>query len=111
MSTQSNKQCPNCNCWFTRQKSFKHCIRYCRRANCVEMFNDIGSTAANPLLSNFTPEVDTTVLQQSNFSQSDDDEYEETEHKDDYFASNFDSDSWENNDEELKEDIDDNTSF
>jgi hypothetical protein len=75
------------------------------------MFNDIGSTAANPLLLNFTLEVLTTVFQQSNLNQSDKDEYEETEQKDNYFASNFDSDSWENNDEELKEDIDDNTSF
>jgi hypothetical protein len=31
--------------------------------------------------------------------------------KDDYFAYNFDSDSWENNDEELKEDMVDSTSF
>jgi hypothetical protein len=75
------------------------------------MFNDIGSTAANPLLSNFTPEVLTTVFQQSNLNQSDEDEYEEAEQKDDYFASNFDSNSWENNDEELKEDMNDNTSF
>ncbi len=75
------------------------------------MFNDIGSTAANPLLSNFTPEVLTTVFQQSNLNQLDKDEYEETEQKADYFASNFDSDSWENNDEESMEDIDDNTPF
>ncbi len=34
-----------------------------------------------------------------------------TEQKDDYFACNFDSDSWENNDEEMKKDLDDNTSF
>jgi len=111
MSTQSNKQCPNCKCWLTRQKSFKHHIRHCRGANCVEMFNDIGSTAANPLLSNFTPEVLTTVFQQSNLNQSDEDEYEEAEQKDDYFASNFDSDSWDNNDEELNDDMEDNTSF
>jgi hypothetical protein len=65
------------------------------------------STAANPLLSNFTSGVLMTVFQQSNLNQSDKDEYEK---KDDYFASNFDSDSWENNDEELKEDMDDNTS-
>ncbi len=68
MSTQSNKQYPNCKCWFTRQKSFKHHIRHCRRANCAETFNDIGSTAANPLMSNFTPEVETAVLQQSNLN-------------------------------------------
>jgi hypothetical protein len=51
------------------------------------------------------------VLQQSNLNQSDEGEYEDTEQKDDYVASNFDSDSWVNNDEELKEDMDDNTSF
>jgi hypothetical protein len=112
MSTKSNKQCPNCKrCWFTTQESFKHHIRHCRRANCVEKFNDIGSTAANPLLSNFTPELLRTVFQQSNLNQSDEDEYEETEQKADYFASNFDSDSWGNNDEKLKEDMDNNTSF
>ncbi len=108
MSTQLNKQCPNCKCWFTRQKLFKHHIRHCRRANCVETFNDIGSTAANPLLSIVTPEVLTTVFQQSYLNQSDKDDYKETDQKDDYFVSNFDSDSWENNDEELKEDMDDN---
>jgi hypothetical protein len=83
MSTQSNKQCTNCKCWFTRQKSFKHQIRHCRRANCVEMYNDIGSAAANPLLLNFTPEVLTTVFQQSNLNQSDENKNEETEQKDD----------------------------
>jgi hypothetical protein len=62
MFTQSNKQCPNCKRWFTTQKSFKHHIRHCRRTNCEEMFNDIGSSAANPLMSNFTPGVETTVL-------------------------------------------------
>jgi hypothetical protein len=77
MSTQSNKQCPNCKRWFTRQKSFKHHIRHCRRANCVEIFNDIGSSASNPLLSKFTSEVLRTVFQKSNLNQSDEDEYEE----------------------------------
>jgi hypothetical protein len=75
------------------------------------MFNDIGISAANPLLSNFTPGVETTVLQQSNLNQSYKDEYEDVEQKDDYVASNFDSDGWVNNDEELKEDMDDNSSF
>ncbi len=51
------------------------------------------------------------MLQQSNLNQSDKDEYKETEQKDDYIASNFDSDSWVNYDEELKEAMDDNTSF
>jgi hypothetical protein len=46
------------------------------------MFNDIGSTTDNPFLSNFTPGVETTVLQQSNLNQSDENEYEETEQKD-----------------------------
>jgi hypothetical protein len=74
MSTQSNKQCPNCKRWFTRHKSFKHHIRHCRRANCVEMCNDIGSIAANPLLSIVTPEVITTEFQQSYLNQSDEDD-------------------------------------
>ncbi len=75
------------------------------------MFNDIGSTAANFLLLIVTPEVLTTVFQQSYLNQSDKDDYKEAEQKDDYFASNFDSVSWENNDEELKEDMDDNPPF
>jgi hypothetical protein len=54
------------------------------------MFNDIGSTATNPLLPIVTPEVLTTVFQQSNLNQSDKDDYKEPEQKDDYFASNFD---------------------
>jgi hypothetical protein len=40
------------------------------------MFDDIGSPANNPLLSDFTPELLTTVFQQSNMNQSDEDEYE-----------------------------------
>ncbi len=75
------------------------------------MFNDIGSSAANPLLSNFTSGVETTVLQQSNLNQSYKDEYEHTEQNEDFSGSSFDSDSWVNNDEELKKDMDDNTSF
>jgi hypothetical protein len=58
MSTQSNKQCPNCKCWFATQKSFKHHIRHCMRTNCEETLNDIGISAANPQLSNFTPGVE-----------------------------------------------------
>ncbi len=111
MSLQSNKQCPNYKCWFTTQKSFKHIIRHCRRTNCEETFNDIGSSAANPLLSNFHPGVGRTVLQQSNLNQSYEDEYEDIEQIEDFVASTFDSDGWVNNDEELKEDMDDNTSF
>ncbi len=111
MLTQLNKQYPHCQCWFTRQKSFKHNIRHCRRANHVEMFNDIGSTADNPLLSIVTPEVLPTVFNQSYLNQSDKNDYEKTEQKDDYFAPNSDSKSWENNDEELKEDMDDNPSL
>jgi hypothetical protein len=111
VSTQSNKQCPNCKHWCTIQKSFKHHIRHCRKSNCEEMFNDIGSSAANPLLSNFTSGVETTVLQQSNLNQSYKDEYEHTEQNEDFSGSSFDSDSWVNNDEELKKDMDDNTSF
>jgi hypothetical protein len=111
MSTQLNKQCPNCQRWFTTQKSFKHHIRHSRRTNCEESFNVIGSSAANHLLSNFTPGVETTLLQQSNLNQSYEDVHEGIELIEDFVASTFDSDSWVNNDEELKEDMDDNTSF
>jgi hypothetical protein len=44
-------------------------------------------------------------------NQSDKDDYKKTGQKYDYFAYNFDSDSWENNDEKLKEDMDGNPSF
>jgi hypothetical protein len=111
MSIQFNKQCPNCKRWFTTQKSFRHHIRHCRRTNYGETFNDIGSSAANPLLFNFTPGVETNVLKQSNLNQSYKDEYEDIEQIEDFVASTFDSDSWINNDEELKEDMDDNTSL
>jgi hypothetical protein len=82
MSTQSNKQCPNCKRWFTTQKSFKHHIRHCGRTNCGETLNDIGLSAANPLLSNFTPGAESNVFQQSNLTQLYEDGYEETEQKD-----------------------------
>ena len=111
MSTHSSKQCPNCKRWFTTQKSFKHHIRHIRRTNCEETFNVIGSSAANPLLSNLTPGVETALLQQSNLNQSYEDVYEDIELIEDFVASTFDSDSWVNNDDELKEDMDDNTSF
>jgi hypothetical protein len=39
--------------------------------------NDLGISAANPLLSNFTPEVETNVIQQSNLTQSYEDEYDD----------------------------------
>jgi hypothetical protein len=77
MSTQSSKQCPNCKNWFTTQKSFKHHIRHCRRTNCEETLNDLGISATNPLLSNFTPGVETNVFQQSNLTQLYEDEYED----------------------------------
>ena len=111
MSIQFNKQCPNCKRWFTTQKSVKHHIRHCRRTYCEEMFNDIGISAANPLMSNFTPGVETNVFQQSNLTQSYKDKYEDIEQIEDFGASTFDSDSWVYNDEELKEDMDDNTLF
>ncbi len=111
MSIQPNKQCPNCQRWFTRQESFKHHIRHCRRANRVEMFNGISSNAAKPHLPIVNPEVLTTVFEQSYLTQSDEDDYKETEQKDDYAASNFDSESRDNNDEEMKKDMDDNPSF
>ncbi len=100
MSTQLNKKCPNWKCWFTTQKSFKHHIRHCRRTNCAETLNDIGISAANPLLSNFTPGVETNVLQQSNMTPLYEDEYEDIEQIEDFVASTFDSDRWANNNEE-----------
>jgi hypothetical protein len=110
MSTQSSKQCPNCKPWFTTQKSFKLHIRHCRRTNCEETLNNLGVSAANPLLSNFTPGVETNVFQQSNLTQLYEDEYEDIQQIEDFVASTFDSDSWVNNNEELKENMDDNTS-
>ncbi len=111
ISTQSSKQCPNCKRWFTTQKSFKHHIRHCRRANCEETVNDIGISAAKPFLSKFTPGVETNVFQQSNLTQVYENEYEDIQQIDNFVDSTFDSDSWVNNDEELKEDMDDNTSW
>jgi hypothetical protein len=72
--------------------------------------NDLGTSGANPLPSNFTPGVETKVFQQSNLTQSYKDEYEDIQQIEDFFASTFDSDSWVNNNEELKQDMDDNTS-
>jgi hypothetical protein len=79
MSIQSSKQCPNCKCWFTTQKSFKHHIRHCRRTNCEHTLNDLCISAANSLLSNFTPGVQTYVFHQSNLTQSYDDEYDDSQ--------------------------------
>jgi hypothetical protein len=110
MSTQSSKQCPNCKRWFSTQKSFKHHIRHCRRTNCDKTLNGLNISAANPLLSNFTPGVKTNEFQQSNLAQSYKDEYEDIQQIEDFVDSTFDSDSWVNNDEEVKEDMDDNTS-
>ncbi len=114
MSTQSSKQCPNCKCWFTTEKSFKHHIRHCRSTNCEETINDLGIFAANPLIL-YCPisllELKQKVFQQSNLTQSYEDEYEDIQQIDDFVASTFDSDSWVNNNEELKEDMDDNTSL
>jgi hypothetical protein len=75
------------------------------------MLNDIGISAASPLLSNFTPGVETNVFQQSNLTQLYEDEYEDIKQIKDFVAPTFDSDSWVNNDEELKEDMDDNSSL
>ncbi len=111
MSIQLSKQCPNCKCWFSTLKSFKHHIRHCRRTNCEETLNIIGIPAANPLLSNFTPGVETNVFQHSNLTQSYKDEYDDFQQIEGFVDSTFDSDSWVNNDEEsTKEDMDDNTS-
>ena len=101
----------NCKRWFTTQKSFKHHIRHCRRTNCEQTLNNLSISAANPLLSNFPLGVETNVFQQSNLTQSYEDEYEDVQQIDDFVASTSDSDSWVYNDEELKEDMDDNTSL
>ncbi len=74
------------------------------------MLNNFGVSAANPLLSNFTPGVKTNVFQQSNLTQSYKDIQNDFQQIDGDVDSTFDSDSWVNNDEELKEDMDDNTS-
>jgi hypothetical protein len=71
------------------------------------MLDNIGISAANPLPSKFTPGVETNVFQQSNLTQLYEDEYEDFQQIDDFDDSTFDSDSWVNNDEELKEDMDD----
>ncbi len=93
MSTQSNKQCPNCKRWFSTQKSSKHHIRHFRRTNCEETLNDLGISAANPLLSKFTPGVETNVLQQSNLTQLYKDEYEGIQQIEDFVAYTLDLDS------------------
>jgi hypothetical protein len=111
MSIQLSNQCPNCKCWFTTQKSFKHHIRHCRRTNCEETLNNLGISAANPLLSSVTPGVETNVFQQSNLTQSYENEYDDFQQIEEFVDSTFDSDIWVNNDEELKEDMDDNTSL
>jgi hypothetical protein len=74
------------------------------------MLKDSGISAPNPLLSNFTPRVETNVFNQLNKTQSYDYEYDDYKQIDGYVDSNFYSDSRVNNDEELKEDMDDNTS-
>ncbi len=108
VSIQSSEQCSNFECWFTTQKSFKHHIKHCRRTNCEETLNDLGISAANPLLSNFTPGVETNVFQQSNLTQLYKDEYDDFQQIEGLVDSTFDSDGWANNNEELKEDMDDN---
>jgi hypothetical protein len=76
------------------------------------MLKDLCISATSPLLFYFTPGVETNVFQQSNLTQSYKDEYEDIQQIEDFVDSNtFDSDSWVNNHEELKEDIDDNTSL
>jgi hypothetical protein len=90
MFTQSSKQCPNCKRWFTTQKSFNHHIRHCRRTNCEERLNDLGISAADPLLSNITPGVEKNVFQRSNLDQWYEDEYEDIQQIEDFVASTFD---------------------
>jgi hypothetical protein len=71
------------------------------------MLNDLGVSAANPLLSNFTPGVETIVFQQSNLTQLYKDEYYDIQQIDNFVDSTFDLYSWVNNNEELKENMDD----
>ncbi len=47
--------------------------------------NNLGISAANPLLSNFTPGVETNVFQQSNLTQLYEDEYEDIQQIEDFF--------------------------
>jgi hypothetical protein len=75
------------------------------------MLKDLGISAANPLLSNFTPGVQTNVFHQSNLTQLYDDEYDDFQQIEGYVDSNFESDSRVNKDEELKDNMDDNTSL
>jgi hypothetical protein len=51
------------------------------------------------------------VFQQSNLTQLYKNEYEDIQQIENFVASTFGSDSWVNNNEELKEDMDDNTSL
>ncbi len=51
------------------------------------------------------------MFQQSNLTQLYEDEYEDSQQRDDFIASTFDSNSWVNNDKELKEDMDDSISL
>jgi hypothetical protein len=80
------------------------------RTNCEETLKNLGVSAANSLLSNFTPGVETNVFQQSNLTRSYKDEYEDFQQIEGFVDSTFDSYSWVNNNGELKEDMDDNTS-
>jgi hypothetical protein len=75
------------------------------------MLNDICLSAANSLLSKFTPGVEKNVFQQLNLTQLYENEYEDIHQIEDFVASTVDSDSWVNSNEELKEDKDDNTSL
>jgi hypothetical protein len=73
--------------------------------------NNLGISDANPLLSNFTPGVDTNVFQQSNWTQLYEDEYGDIQQIEDFVDCTVVSYSWVNNDEELKDDMDANTSL
>jgi hypothetical protein len=68
--------------------------------NCEETLNNLGITAANPLLSNFNPGVETNVFQQSNLAQSYKNECDDLLQIEGFVDSTFDSDSWINNKKE-----------
>jgi hypothetical protein len=62
------------------------------------MLNDLGISAAYPLLSNFTSGVKTNVFQQSNLTQSYKNEYEDIQQIKNIVASTFDLDGRVKND-------------
>jgi hypothetical protein len=111
MSTQSNKNALTVNTGLLHRHHSNITLGIVGEQIVKKTLYDIGISAANPLLSNFTPGVETNVFQQSNLTKSYEDDYEDMPEIEDFVASTFDSDSWVNNNEELKETMNNNTSF